>query len=635
MKKYSRSALYAALALIAITVFVYEPVRNFGYVLYDDLEYVSGNANVQGAPLWQSIRFALTTTRAGGWAPVTALSHVIDVQLFGKDAGPQHIENVVFHVLNVVLLFGLLFRMTGECKPSAFVAALFAVHPLHVEAVAWIAERKDVLSTFLFLLTIWSYVSYTHAPGWPRYLLSLFLFALGSMSKPMVVTLPAVLILLDVWPLGRVRLERGQSKQWLKLVYEKIPFLAISAAAAAVTVWASISRGGVTSVGALPLMQRFTNATVSYAAYIRDMFWPAHLAPFYPYESYAAWVVALSLVFLLGVTAFTVLSARGRPYLLIGWLWYVVMLAPVSGIIQAGSQSRADRFTYVPLVGLFIMIAWGVPQLLAHWRYRDIALSVAAGLLVCACAVIARQQAGYWTNAFTLWQHALEATNGNYVAHTVLGYALADEGRVDEAIGHYREALALQPNFAESHNSLAIALARQGRFDEAIPEFKAAVNLAPAAPLTHYDLGFALAASGKLDEAIAEYSEAIRQDPGYIEALTKRGDAYQLENRLDQAIADYHEALRIQPNFPDALNNLGLALATQGKYDEAVARYNEALRARPDFPDAHNNLGSALTNQGKYSEAISEFNEALRLQPNNQLTRENLAAVMELQKKGK
>jgi tetratricopeptide (TPR) repeat protein len=633
MKKSSRSAFYAALALIAITVFVYEPVRHFGYVLYDDLEYVSGNANFQGAPLWQSIRFVLTTTRAGGWAPLTGVSHVLDVQLFGKDAGPQHVENVVFHVLNSLLLFGLFFRMTREWKPSAFVAALFAVHPLHVEAVAWIAERKDVLSTFLFLLTIWVYVSYTRKPGWPRYLLALFLFALGSMSKPMVVTLPGVLILLDVWPLRRVRLERGQSRQWLKLVYEKIPFLAVAAATAAITVWATISKGGVTSVGALPLTQRFTNATISYAAYIRDMFWPANLAPFYPYEAYATWAVALSMAVLLAVTVFTVLNGRSRPYLLTGWLWYVVMLAPVSGIIQAGSQSRADRFTYVPIIGLFIMISWGVPQLLAHWRYRDMALSAAAGLLICACAVLARHQVQYWENAFTLWQHALEATTGNYVAHTVLGYALADEGRVDEAMGHYREALAVQPNFAEAHNSLAIALARQGRFDEAIPEFKAAVDLAPAAPLTHYDLGFALAANGRLGEAIAQYSEAIRQDPGYIEALTKRGDAYQLENRLDQAIADYNEALRIQPNFPDALDNLGLALATQGKYDEAVARYNQALRARPDFAEAHNNLGSALTNQGKYSDAIAEFNEALRLQPNNQLARENLAAVMELQKK--
>src|SRR6516162_6455918 len=227
MKKSPRSAFYAALALIAITVFVYEPVRHFGYVLYDDLEYVSGNANFQGAPLWQSIRFVLTTTRAGGWAPLTGVSHVIDVQLFGKDAGPQHVENVVFHVLNSLLLFGLLFSMTRDWKPSAFVAAMFAVHPLHVEAVAWIAERKDVLSTFLFLLTIWVYVSYTRTPSWPRYLLALVLFALGSMSKPMVVTLPAVLILLDVWPLGRVRLERGQSRQWLKLGYEKMPFLAV------------------------------------------------------------------------------------------------------------------------------------------------------------------------------------------------------------------------------------------------------------------------------------------------------------------------------------------------------------------------------------------------------------------------
>lgn len=632
---FPKTAIYAALALIAITVFVYEPVRHFGYVLYDDLDYVSGNANIQGAPLWESVKFAFTTIRGGGWAPLTALSHVLDVQVFGADPGPQHVENVIFHALNSLLLFGILFRMTREWKPSAFVAALFAVHPLHVEAVAWIAERKDVLSTFLLFLTIWAYISYTRSPRWPRYLSILLLFALGCLAKPMVVTLPVLLLLLDVWPLERIRLEKGQAGQWLRLVYEKIPMVVLAVGVAGMTIWTAVTRGAVETTGARPIPERLINAIVSYAAYIRDMLWPVNLAAFYPHETYPAWIVGLSLILLGGITAFALMNVKSRPFLIAGWLWYAVMLGPVSGIIQAGSQARADRFTYVPLVGVFIMVAWGIPSVLKRWKYRNTLIPVLAGILVCACITLSRQQVGYWENAFTLWQHALDSTTGNYVAHNVLGYALADQGRIDEAITHYREAIALQPSFAEPHANLGIALARQGRVDEAIPEFQTTVNLTPAVPLAHYDLGFALATQGKLDEAVAQYSEAIHQDPGYVDAFTKRGDAYQLENRLNEAIADYNEALRIQPNFTDALDNLGLALANQGKYDDAIVRYNEAIRVRPEFAEARNNLGSALTNEGKYDEAIVQFNEALRLQPNNQLAKENLAAVLELQRKGK
>lgn len=596
----SRSALYASLGLIALIIFVYEPVRHFGYVLYDDLDYVSGNVNIQGAPLWESVKFAFTTTRGGGWAPLTALSYVLDAQLFGTDPAPQHVENVIFHALNTLLLFGILFRMTREWKPSAFVAALFAVHPLHVEDVAWIAERKDLLSTLFLLLTIWVYIGYVRSPKWPRYLLALVLFALGCLAKPMVVTLPALLLLLDLWPLGRARLEPGQAKQWLRLAVEKIPMLVVAIAVAAMTVWTAASRGAVETGGARPITERLSNAIVSYAAYIRDMFWPVNLAPFYPHETYPVWIIAGSLIVLTGITFFTIMNARSRPYLIAGWLWYAVMLAPVSGIIQAGSQSRADRFTYVPLAGLFIMAAWGIPPLVERWKWRNgnLAFAAAAAVLVCAAAAQARHQNGYWENAITLWQHTLDSTSGNYVAYNILGYALADQGKVDEAIAHYREAIRLQPGFAEAHNNLAVALARQNRLDEAIPEFQAAVRLAPAAALTHYDLGFALASQKRLDEAITEYSEAIRQDPGYVEALTKRGDAYQLQNHLKEAIADYNAALSIQPNFANARNNLGLALMNEEKYDEAIA----------------------------------EFKEVLRLQPGNQLAQQNLSIVMQQRK---
>jgi tetratricopeptide (TPR) repeat protein len=631
----SKALFWVAIGLIVANLAVYEPVRHYGFVLYDDLEYVTGNANLQGAPLWQSIQFALTATRSGAWAPVTALSHVFDIQLFGSDAGPQHVENVLFHVFNSLLLFVVLWQMTRQWVPSSFVAALFALHPLHVESVAWIAERKDVLSTFFLLLTIWAYTRYVRKPGSGRYLLVVLLFAVGLMTKPMLVTLPLILLLLDAWPLGRVRFERSQLAQWLRLVYEKIPLLAMAGAAGIATLWTSSGIGGIESFETLPLATRLSNASVSLMVYIRDMFWPSNLAPFYPYEPIPTWEIVASLAGLLTVSALALWNARRRPYLLVGWLWYAVMIVPVSGLLQAGGQARADRFTYVPLIGLFIAAAWGIPEILAGWKHRQAGLSIAAALVLIACFFAARRQVNYWENAFTLWQHTLEVTKENYVAHTVLGFALASEGKIDEGMSHYREAIRIQPAFAESHSDLGIALAQTGRIDEAISEFQDAVRLAQDAAITHYDLGFALAARGRTQEAVAQYSEAIRLQAGYVEALTKRGDAYLTEGQLNEAIADYLAALQVQPNFADALDNLGLALANQGKLDEAIARYNEALRVRPNFAEAHNNLGSALTNQGRFTDAIAQFTEALRIQPDNQLAHENLAAALELQKKAR
>jgi tetratricopeptide (TPR) repeat protein len=620
------SSFWVVIALIAINLFVYAPVRHYGFVLYDDLQYVTENANIQDAPLWQGIRWAFTTNRG---VPLTWLSFILDLRLFGPSPGPLHVTNVIFHIINSLLLFVVLRRMTAKWKPSAFVAALFAVHPLHVESVAWIAERKDVLSTFFLLLAIWAYSSYTRAPRLHRYLLMVLFFVLGLMAKPMLVTLPFVLILLDIWPLHRLRLERGQGRQLLRLVYEKLPLVALAIVASVVTIVMSGGGGGVESFDTVPLSLRLANASVSCAAYIRDMVWPANLAAFYPYGLLSVWEVAGSVLGLLAVSAFVIWNARRHPYLLVGWLWYLVMLAPVIGLIQSGGQSRADRFTYVPLVGLFIIAAWGIQELTGRWKYRRSALSAAAGIVVCGCVIAASRQVRYWENAFTLWQHALDTTTGNYLAHTVLGFTLAGDGRLDEGIAHYREALSIEPGFAEAHNNLGIALAREGRIDEAISEFRAAVRLAPAAAVTHYDLGFALAQQGRTQEAITHYSEAVRLDPNYVEAFTKLGDAFFVQNRLSEAIANYTEALRIQPNFAEALDNLGLALANEGKYEEAIGRYNEALRVRPDFAEAHNNLGSALANQGRYAEAIVHFTEALRIQPDNALARDNLEIVLQ------
>jgi protein O-mannosyl-transferase len=631
MKNDRMHLVWVALGLVVGNLFIYAPVRHYGFVLYDDLQYVASNTHLTG-PVWPAIRWAFQNGNAGFWMPITWLSHLLDALLFGKAAGPQHAVNVVLHVANSMLLFGVLRRMTAQWVPSAFVAGLFAVHPLHVESVAWIAERKDVLSAFFWILTLWAYTAYARRPGWKRYVLVLFPAALGLMSKPTLVTAPFALLLIDIWPLRRARLDEGQRHAWRRLILEKIPFLAMAIAVSIMTVVMNMSRGGLAGLDEFPLSVRTANAAVSYILYVRDMFWPVNLASFYPFGRLPAWQIAASALALLAVTGLVIRKARTHPYLIVGWLWYVGMLVPMIGLIQTGGQSRADRFTYIPMIGLFIAAAWGVPHVIAGWKHRRIILSLAASVLLSGFAIAARSQVRYWENALTLWQHALAVTTENYAAHTFLGLALANEGRLDEAISHYREALRIRPEFGQAHNNLGIALARQERVDEAISEFQMALTLGAPGPELHYNLGFALAQKGRTDEAIVQYNEALRLNPGYVAALTKRGDAFFLQGRSAEAIAGYMEALALQPDSAEALNNLGLALSNQGKHDEAIARYMEALRVRPDFADVHNNLGVTLAKQGRYDDAIARFNEVLRLRPNYPGARENLALALELQK---
>jgi tetratricopeptide (TPR) repeat protein len=624
-----RSEFWVVIGLIAVNVFIYAPVSRYGAVSYDDASYISENTHLSDVT-WQNIQWAFTTNQAGFWMPVTWLSHMLDAWFFGSATGPQHVINVVFHIANSVLLFGILCRLTTEWKPSAIVAALFAVHPLHVESVAWMAERKDVLSTFFWMLALWTYVAYARRPDRTRYLLLLILFALGLMSKPTLVTLPFVLLLLDIWPLRRLRIERGPQKIWLRLILEKLPLLIMAIAVSAVTVVMSLDKGNISSSETFPLTLRLSNASVAYVAYIRDIFWPANLSVFYPFRSIAAWEVLGSLLLLTAVSVFTSWNARRHPYLLVGWLWYVGTLVPVIGLVQAGAQSRADRYTYIPVVGLFIAGAWGLSYLTDRWRYRRIVLSSVAAVLLCSCTLEARQQVLYWENGRTLWQHALDTTKENFVAHTILGYVLAKEGKTDEAIAHYEKAIGIRPEFAMAHNNLGIALARQRRADEAIDEFETALRLSNNTADIHYNLGFELAEQNRLDEAIVQYNIALDLEPDYAPAFSKRGDAHLRQGRINEAIADYTRALALRPRFVEALNNLGMALVNQGKYDEGIARYRDALRIQADFADAHNNLGVALANQGKYDEAIDHFSEALRIRPDYSSARENLRLAREI-----
>lgn len=619
--------------LIAINLAVYAPLRGYEFVSLDDDLYVADNPNIAGGLRWQSVWWALTTDRAGYWVPLMWLSHIIDVELYGVNAGPHHVTNVLFHVLNTLLLLGLLLRMTGHLWRSALAAALFAVHPLHVESVAWIAERKDVLSTFFWMLTCCAYVCYVRRSGASRYALVILLFAMSLTVKPMVVTLPFVLLLLDAWPLRRARLEREQAHAWVGLAIEKLPLFALAGVSSVLTILFHQNEGGIGSLQAFPPTARAANIVITYAIYIRDMLWPVNLAAFYPYDPRSLWPVAASLAVLVTISAIVVMRRRQYPYLIVGWLWYLGTLVPVIGLVQAGTQSRADRFTYIPLIGLFIMTAWGMAELARWWPHRTRVLTIGAVVVIVAATALARNQVRHWENRFTLWGHALEVAPNNYVAHNVLGMALVDSQRVDEAIAHYQEALRIQPDYWQARNNLGIALSLQGRLHEGISEFQTVIGGGGWQANAYYNLGLALAQLGKLDEALAQYSAALEIDSTFVVARTGLGDVLVRKGRVDGAIEQYKESLRINPRSAEAHNNLAVALSRQGRVNDAIPHYTEAIRIKPALAEAHNGLGAALGSLGRYAEAMRHFAEALRLEPELADARANLEAAVALQQR--
>lgn len=523
---FSRAAILVCLGLIALTVAAYAPVRHYPFVSLDDPQYVSDNPNVARGLTWAGVRWAVTAGNKFYWHPVTWLSHMLDVQLYGMDAGRHHITSVVIHLASSVVLFGVLYRMTAALGRSAFVTGLFALHPLHVESVAWIAERKDVLSTLFWMLTVWAYLDYAARPRLRRMVVVMLLFACGLMAKPMVVTLPFVLLLLDYWPLRRA--QAGTRATWVPLIREKLPLFALAIASSIVTVLVQRDAGAVVSLGQLPLEYRIGNAAVSYLAYVRDMLWPTRLAVFYPFIAPPPTLVIASLLTITVVVGLAWSAAPRFPYLPVGFLWYVVTLLPVIGIIQAGGQARADRFTYVPLLGLFVVIAWGIADIGRALRVPKFVLRAAGGIVVALCAAVTVVQVRYWRSNVSLWGRAVQVTVKNYRAENHLGAALADEGKLDAAIEHYSAALAIWPEFAEAHNNLGTARVDQGRTDEAIREFSAAARIKPTDPMFHYNLAVVLHDIGRTTEAIGEIRTALRlrpDDPNLVRALAVMTDS--------------------------------------------------------------------------------------------------------------
>jgi Flp pilus assembly protein TadD len=593
-----RFDLVVCLFLIVATIAVYWQVGNHDFVNFDDGIYVTQNPRVQVGLVPESIVWAFNTTDAEFWHPLTWLSHMLDCQLYGLNPRGHHFTNLLLHMASTVLLFLILERMTGALWRSAFVAALFALHPLHVESVAWVAERKDVLSTLFWMLTMGAYIYYTECPMLKRYALVLLAFTLGLMAKPMVVTLPFVLLLLDYWPLGRFPREEGHSI--FRLFFEKVPLFALAIFFGILTFFAQQKGGLLASLDVLPLEHRIANALVSYVSYIGKMVWPRNLAVYYHQAgTVPIWKVGGSVLFSACVSVLVILARRRRPYLLVGWLWYVGTLVPVIGLVQISTFTMADRYTYVPLIGLFMLIAWSIPELLERWHHRRIALAISGGVVLTAFTVCTWFQLRHWENSVALWKHTANVTDNNYSAYSCLGAALVEQGRFEEAIASVSNSLRMKPDFTEAHNNLGLALCKQGKLDEGIGCFAKAIQIKPDYAQAHNNLGSALAQQGNLEEAIGHFSRALHIDPDLAEAHMSMGLALDRQGSLNEAIVHFSKALEMRPCNVEVRNNLGVALAQQGNLEQAIAHFSKALEIKPDNAKVRNNLTRALRLSGK------------------------------------
>ena len=720
-------AATAATLLVLAVLAVYLPVAKLDFTNYDDPSYITGNPFVLSGLTWKNVGWAFTHACSANWHPVTWISHMVDCQLFGWNPAGHHLTNLFFHTVNTVLLFLLLRALTGAFWRSACVAALFALHPMHVESVAWISERKDLLSAFFFILTLMAYAKYVEksevqspkSEGTPKtesrraadeggrqegecktqepelespnsasrlafhgsrftphvsrftfhafifYLLSLSLFALGLMSKPMLVTLPCVLLLLDYWPLHRFGLKTQDSrlKTLLPLLLEKLPFFALAAASSCITILVQRSWGAIAPVEDVPLALRVVNVPVNYYRYLGKLVWPVDLAVLYPYvRGWPLAKVLTAVVVLVAVTLLALSQRNQRPFFLVGWAWFVGMLVPVIGLLQTGNQSIADRYTYLPAIGLFIIFAWGFAELIGASAARRALAAVAATALLLACALLSQAQVLRWQNTETLFRHALAVTTGNFVAYNSLGYlflgyheldqakrcfraalganrachfswqslgmALIEEGKYDEAIAHCQTALQLNPRMAEAQATLGLALMKQGKTNDAIAHYREALRLQPAYAPAHYNLANALAQQGQIAQAREHYQASLESDPSSADAHNNLAYMLAREAKWDQAASEFRSALALSPGLWQARYGLGDALARQGKYEDAAKQFSELLKTQPRNPSARLQLGIVRAAQGKLDEAVAAFSEALRSNPDFALAHYHLAMTL-------
>ena len=595
------------LFLAGISLAVFSQTIRYEFVNFDDDLYVYNSPGIQAGLTIKGIGLAFISQHARNWHPLTTLSHMLDCQLYGLNAGGHHATNIILHTIAVLLLFQVLRQMTGAVWKSAIVAALFAVHPLHVESVAWISERKDVLSAVFFLLMLGAYSRYARAPSITRYLAVVVLFAAGLMSKSMLVSAPIILLLLDYWPLrrfeqpslptGKKKIARGNNQKHMirRLLLEKIPLLILSVGACTVTF--ILQKRAAGAIPPLPLLWRVQNAFASYAIYAWKTLWPTDLAVFYPHpnDTLAIWEVISAIAVLLAITASAIVFRNQRPYLFTGWFWYLVMLVPVIGIIQVGEQGHADRYTYLPHIGLFLLGVWLAADVIGVRRSRP-QFAVAAAVAIAIIAALAWRafiQTSNWRNSETLWTHALAVSPDNDVAHNNLGYLCGDRGELDKAISHFESAARIRSGKRDAHYDLGSAFVQMNLADD-------------------------LARKGRSDEAMVHYEEAIRLQPNYADAYYNRGSVLFAKGRTDEAIADLEKTLEIQPNDADAHTGLGNALLRKGSLREAIAQYEEALALAPEDPHSRNNIAWVLATASDASirdggKAVEFAQEAVQL----------------------
>lgn len=580
------------LLLVAATLALYNPVNRHPFVNYDDDRYVTGNAHIQHGVNWDTISWAFSSTEQGNWHPLTWLSHALDYQLFHQNPAGHHFTSVLIHAANAILLFLFLMYATRRLGPSLLVAVLFALHPINVESVAWVAERKNVLCTFFFFAALIAYCWYARQSDWRRYLAFTGLFILGLMSKPMVITLPFVLLLLDYWPLARLQGNPAGSlpqAQLSKLIVEKLPLLALSAASAIITMQAQRAGGAVRSIAQFSLGVRLENAAAAYAIYLWKMIWPSHLAPIYPHpgDALAGWQVGTSVLLLLAVTG-VVLKFRAKRYLLTGWLWFLGTLVPVIGLVQVGDQAMADRYAYIPLVGIFVMIAWGLADLADSKHIGLVVRVIPAACVLLALSFVTNRQLSYWSSNHDLWTHALAVTGRNFIAQDNLGGALLLLGKLDEAYLHFQAAAEINPLDPMSRSNLGAYLQEHGHLAEAIEQNNRVITLTSDPGLlaaTYANLGAAYRKLGEDGKARSSYDQALQLNPNQYNVYLGLGELLEKQNRPDDAISNYSKAVELQPTDTGFLL-LGRALERTGRRSEALAAYQAALKLSPEMPEA-------------------------------------------------
>jgi len=683
---------------------VYWQVLASDFVNIDDTIYVTENHHVNTGFSAENIKWVFSVGKVAYWHPLTWLSHMLDCQLYGLEPGLHHLTNLIIHIANSLLVFLVFSRMTGALWKSAFVAAVFAFHPVNVDSVAWVAERKNVLSTLFWLLTMWAYTAYVREGGAKRYFSALGLFVLGLLAKPMLITLPFAMLLLDYWPLGRLsfkrssgqaagktgksatstrqtspvrrleplpitsrrpeteRVGRGQGRRsrqctalpmqpdadhgrrsrskpegyWDRLlIWEKMPFFVLSAISVFLS-FLSMKRLGITaSTELIPLKLRLANAVVSYAGYIDKIICPRKLAVFYPYPMEVAIWPSLGAVLLLACASLVLIWIfRRKAYFSVGWLWFIGTLVPVIGLVQAGLwPAIADRWAYVPMIGLLIIVAWGAGDLAAKWR---LPISVPI-LAACAClstlAFCTYRQAGYWRNSSTLFGHALNVTTDNYIAHLNFGNTLIKDEKIAEAMSHYRKAVEIHPAYADAHYNLGVAFALQAAYERAVKEYRTAVDLEENHIKARLRLAEALTRTGGLDEAISHFEKLMQTRPHDVEVLNNYALALVQTKRTTQAIKLYDKALRIDPDSVEVLNNLGSALAEQRQFDPAIAHLTKALTLKPDFTKTYYNLADTLRRAGRFDDAVEYYKQALRIDPEDKVGHYSLGRILTEQKK--